>query len=342
MKSESTTKRQVMRNPYFDFLRGIAILMVVGIHTYPGNHNLTGPVSEVVQLVLINIFNCAVPLFLAISGYFLAKKKLTTWIDCREFWKKQIPVVYIPCLIFSLPWFITSCISMSWGGIFANTLNFFLCGYSVYYFIALIIECYLLAPVLVRHNNVTTLILTIIISLSATLMAEYTRFYLGVELPLLLRGSCPVLLIFFYIGIFLSRRSRNYSLWIPISLMVTGIILGLLQMQYIRETFAISAQGQKITLYLFDAGVILFCMSQKCESAYRANPINRLILYIGEISFGIYFTHVYLIYIADRFFPAMRENWIILWLFSLILTMLIIMAVKKIAPVYAKKYLGYR
>lgn len=91
-------------NPYFDFLRGVAILMVVGIHTYPGGHSLNGSVGEFVQLLLINIFNCAVPLFLAISGYFIARKKLDSLGDCTSFWKKQIPVVYIPCLIFSVPW----------------------------------------------------------------------------------------------------------------------------------------------------------------------------------------------------------------------------------------------
>lgn len=105
------------RNPYFDFLRGLAILMVVGIHTYPGGHELNGEISDVIQLVLINFFNCAVPLFLAISGYFIAQKRLITFADCRKFWSKQIPTVYVPCLIFSLPWFVLSCISIdSMGG----------------------------------------------------------------------------------------------------------------------------------------------------------------------------------------------------------------------------------
>lgn len=186
------------------------------------------------------------------------------------------------------------------------------------------------------------LIIVIAISVLTTIGVEYVRFYEGTEIPLIVRGSFPVLLIFFYLGIFLSKHSRSYSLSIPIILMIAGLTLGLMQMEYIRDTFGISGQGQKITLYLFDVGFILLCMSKKCESAYSTNPINRLVLYIGEISFGIYFTHVYLIYIADHFFPTMRENWISLWLFSLILTMLIIMAVKKIAPLHAKKYLGYR
>lgn len=104
------------RNPYFDFLRGVAILMVVGIHTYTGRYSLDGSFMDVVRLVLINFFNCAVPLFLAVSGYFIARKKLDTFSSCRAFWRKQIPTVYIPCLVFSLPWFVTGCLSTGNGG----------------------------------------------------------------------------------------------------------------------------------------------------------------------------------------------------------------------------------
>lgn len=103
-------------NPYFDFLRGVAILMVVGIHTYPGNLSLHGEWYEFTEVLAINFFNCAVPLFLAISGFFIAKKNLSSLDKCRSFWKKQIPTVYMPCLIFSLPWFILSCLSINRGG----------------------------------------------------------------------------------------------------------------------------------------------------------------------------------------------------------------------------------
>lgn len=105
-------------NPYFDFLRGLAILMVVGIHTYNPGHLLYGGLSEVMQLIIRNLLNCAVPLFLAISGYFMGQKDLSTLRKCKKFWSKQIPTVYVPCLIFSLPWLVLSIKSgtYKWGG----------------------------------------------------------------------------------------------------------------------------------------------------------------------------------------------------------------------------------
>lgn len=187
-----------------------------------------------------------------------------------------------------------------------------------------------------------TLIIVILISIISTVGIEYVRFVNGHELPLIIRGAFPALLIFFCLGIFLRKHSREYSLWLPFTMIILGLIIGIVHMQYIRDTYGISAQGQKVSLYIFDVGFILLCMSKKVEMFYRNNWINRFILFIGEISFGIYFTHVYLIFLCDRYFPHLRDNWLSLWLTSMILTIGIIMATKKIAPAYAKKYLGYR
>lgn len=212
----------------------------------------------------------------------------------------------------------------------------------MYYFIALIIECYLLAPFLVKHNSVCTLIVVAIISLIATVLCEYIRFNHGIGLPLIVYGSFPPLLIFFYLGIYLTHHSRDYSLMVPMGMIIIGIFLGLLHMQYVRDTFGVSAQGQKISLYIFDAGVILLCMSKKTEELWRENILTCIILFIGEISFGIYFTHIYLIFIADSFLPHLRDSWIVLWLFSVLLTIVIVVITKKIAPKFSRKYLGYR
>lgn len=51
------------RNLYFDFLRGVAIILVVAIHSFILGENS----NEIRQLL-----NTAVPLFVAISGFFLS------------------------------------------------------------------------------------------------------------------------------------------------------------------------------------------------------------------------------------------------------------------------------
>ena len=134
---------------YFDFIRGLAIMMVVGIHTFP---KCTWDDSSDWGLIVVRqILNCAVPIFLALSAFFLTKKTFDSSTAIYSFWKKQIPKVYIPCLIWSLPLFILAIKNGNNFGV--ETIRLFICGYSIYYFIALIIQCYLLLPILTQINK---------------------------------------------------------------------------------------------------------------------------------------------------------------------------------------------
>ena len=93
---------EINRISYFDFLRGLAILMVIGIHTY-----IIKPFDGINNIFQIGLRECitfAVPLFLAISGFFLGKKReLNTKAGYFSFLKKQLPRVYVPALLWSMP-----------------------------------------------------------------------------------------------------------------------------------------------------------------------------------------------------------------------------------------------
>lgn len=199
-----------------------------------------------------------------------------------------------------------------------------------------------MAPLLVKYNGKTTLLLVVIFTIAANLALEYLRFGRGIDMPLIVRGSAPFLLLFFYMGIFLSAGKRNYPLWIPVVMMLAGLAAGLWQMHWLQTHLGISATGQKLSLFLFDAGFILFCLSSKAEAAYRDNRLTRAVLYVGGISFGIYFTHIYLIWLFEKYAPALHACWWASWLACTALTILFIAAVKRLAPAAARRYLGYR
>jgi probable poly-beta-1,6-N-acetyl-D-glucosamine export protein len=60
------------RIEYFDFLRGIAIIMVVAIHTFGSSYTY-----ESISLLGISarqLTNCAVPIFLVSSAFLLGNK----------------------------------------------------------------------------------------------------------------------------------------------------------------------------------------------------------------------------------------------------------------------------
>ena len=140
------------RNTYFDFLRGFAIIMVVGIHTIVNYSPGFETFEDICTILVRSILNCAVPLFLAISGFFIAKKNVSSSKEHLAFLKRQIPKVYIPCLIFSVPYFVLSIYSGR-EGVLRPLVSLFACGFSIYYFIALIIQYYALLPLFIKFNN---------------------------------------------------------------------------------------------------------------------------------------------------------------------------------------------
>lgn len=131
------------RDTYYDFLRGVAIIMVIGIHTY------------VDGLMHLNLFfrqflNCAVPIFLAISGYFIGQKSFDAKGSYTKFLGKQIPRVYLPMLYWSIPWALLTIKTGSDPWLIF--LKIFAGEMSIFYFIILIIQYYILTPAIQKAN----------------------------------------------------------------------------------------------------------------------------------------------------------------------------------------------
>ena len=98
------------------------------------------------------ILNMAVPLFLAISGYFIGKKPLETPTEYYTFLSKQLPRVYIPCLLWSFP-MIALEIYVGRPPL-ESIIKLFCCSTFIpYYYIALIIQFYLLAPIIKKASH---------------------------------------------------------------------------------------------------------------------------------------------------------------------------------------------
>ena len=198
-----------MRVSYFDFLRGVAIIMVVFIHCLGRSYSysmITLPV-----IAARNLMNVAVPLFLAISGYFLASKQMENG-GYVIFLKKQIPRVYIPMLFCSLAYLF---VDLKNGSVLGSALKYFSCSYSVYYFVAVIIQCYLLLWFLQKHVSKKMLITLFIAGFAWWgFITYYIGMYMGKSLPLiLLCGIFIPWILFFVIGMSFQRSfNLNYRI----------------------------------------------------------------------------------------------------------------------------------
>lgn len=150
------------RISYYDFLKGLAIMGVVAIHTMIFKvepHSISG-----VSLALFrNILGFCVPFFVTISGYFLYSKEVNTKYTYKKFITNRLKVVYIPMLIWALPWFGLALLNThSFLKIGYITLMYLLGGMSVLYFITLILELYMLLPKIQNIGKKGVIILSII------------------------------------------------------------------------------------------------------------------------------------------------------------------------------------
>lgn len=324
----------MQRNLYFDALRGIAILMVVAIHTFIACEFDNW--QSICAISMREIFNVAVPLFLAISGFFIGQKNFECNGQIIKFWKKQIPKVYVPTLFCSVPYLALALYHQQ--PLLKNILVFLLCGYSIYYFIALIIQCYLLLPI-IKKKMLNIVIGEVIFCLSIFCVAiiSYTDI---TRLPLIVfAGPVIVWLIFFWIGVFLSRSERNYKIeWILVGVLISFALM-LIETKYRHEATG-GGYGIKPSSFIFSFLMILLLLSKRMEQKYvKDNIINKVLTVVGDYSFPIYLIHCFVITIVFHFVTI--SNWIARWTIVVAITMLFIYIVRKVLPIKCLKIIGF-
>lgn len=329
------------RNSYFDFLRGLAIIMVVGIHTFP-HHNGFNSLGVEFNVFIRQIINCAVPIFLAISGFFVSQKVFTNRQDYLFFWEHQIPKVYIPALVWGLPWLILSI--KGGGGIFINVILWLICGLSVLYYIALIIQCYLLLPIIQkitpsRYQWKVVISIAAILTVLATAIVIWTRSICGIRIPLIaFAGPFPLWILYFVLGVYLAKTNRDYRISWLVVFVILSLLLQMIEAHFL-NTFHGVGDDIKFSWILYSVCVILLLFSKRIEGSFNNNFfINRMVTKIGVSSFGIYLTH-YLV--RNVFYHIVTcRFWPLDWFSIIFLDIMFIIVMQKVLPKSTYKYLG--
>lgn len=299
------------RNNYFDFLRGVAILMVIAIHTSPAFDFDT--YQGWIDVGIRQIFNCAVPLFFAISGYFLGSKNLEDKSTCLAFWKHQIPKVYIPVLIWSLPYLFLSLYSNS-ASVLKPIICYLICGYSVYYFILVIIQIYVFLPIIQKvQSRKKLLVISCLLSVLSIVFLTYILQVKNISLPLVgYAGHALLWGMFFVLGVYLKYSRREYS-WKKI--FVGCLFLWILQIFEAHYWFGYSGGGFgiKLSSFVFSAAVVILLFSKNLEKCYtERNRFVFIIRKVGNYSFGIYLIHCFVILFLGKL--NVSCSWPLKWL----------------------------
>jgi len=355
------------RLEYYDFLRGIAIVGVIGIHAfwiYQDYLKEAGMTMFDPNIFVRQLIGSCVPMFLALSGFFLANKDVSSWSKYTQFLRKQVVRVYIPCLIFSLPFlywgicksmginnsFIEVCTNR-WlickeGGIIDNIFYYLVCAKAVFYFAAVIIQFYFLLPVMqwLANKKIPGLTIAFFVSLISTIVLYYTVYIAKINLSLILYGGLfPFWVLYFVLGVYYGKGHRFGFSW-----KLLAVVTLLLVPALYAETYYMvnelnynlpAAMGNRKFSWIVYCIVCLILMFEAADS-YKSNAFTRLMSVAGEYSYGIYLVHLFfLLFVIKAVSPNI--HWIIETVLSLLFSMAFIWCCRKISVSFSKKYLGF-
>lgn len=269
------------RDTYYDFLKGLAIMGVVAIHTIIFRYDPYSTAGLILAIVR-NILGCCVPLFVAASGYFLANKVIKTKNEYCNFLKSRIRTVYIPMLIWALPWLFLRLISAHTLIQFVYSLIlYFLGGLSILYFIALIIELYFQLPVVQKVKLVGVIVLSII-SIAVTCAWSIINYATEIKPPLIFYCSFPTYIGYFALGCYIGRNKVSPSLWFSSIIIILGLILAVIESYFwLDYNPQNNWLGLKSSVQFLSFGIILFLFTKKISSFYKTNKMTRIIELFG-------------------------------------------------------------
>lgn len=292
--------------------------------------------------VFRNLLGCCVPFFVAVSGYFLCNKEISTRFAYSNFIKTRLLTVYRPMLIWGLPWLLLGLLSVKKLTSFCYVMGmYFLGGLSILYFIMLIIELYLLLPLIQKINKAGVFLLSIA-SILVTFGWSLVTYALNIHLPLIVYCSFPTYIGFFALGCYLGKKQTSVKVRYSISIIILGLVLAVVESYYwLNYNPANNWLGLKPSVQLLAFGVILLLFSRKLSDTYKSTKVKQIVEWFGVQSMSIYMSHM-LVKFALNIVGFTPSLWVTNWIVVFALDIIFILILIKFLPRKILPYLGIR
>lgn len=282
------------KNDNIQFLRAMAIIAVVCIHTCPIGMS---------QVIFRPFINFAVALFVFLSGY-LTKIENDNWLF---FYKKRITRVLIPYIIWSTIYtfydylFVTNDLS-----ILPHHLLFASVRAHLYYipvYIGLVIITPLMGTLVKsRYRHIAWMVTPFYM-----ILFFYTRFVPQVHIkPLVLTilGLCFFSWFsYYYFGILCGNSicKKTYSRKLLYTLLFFSILLQITEAYILYKSFNYTNCGTQGKLSTLLTNMIILLVVYSFLSSSRLNIQCSFLHKIGDYSFGIYLCHILVINVFSTF-----------------------------------------
>ncbi len=180
------------RIPAIEYIRGISMLGVIGIHT--GSQYLSNPTSNIHLVAMFEIFTrFSVPIFFFISAFGLFYNlNLQDRFDYRDFMRRRFKTVLVPYLVWSLFYILQYTFLYHDASLLSplTFLRYLFFGFACYqlYFLVIMLWFYLFMPVwiyLIKHMNAVRLLFLLLLQIAFDYYSSFIMNPYGIENPLL-------------------------------------------------------------------------------------------------------------------------------------------------------------
>ena len=316
-------------------LRGIAIIAVIMIHSM--NSNLDDNTNTIIQIVMRQFINFAVPLFIFMSGYFTKQEDVIA--DSKKYIFKRLTKLVPPFLI----WSVIGILTANYFSVKSTIKNLiFGKAFVQLYFIIVLIQIIFLLPFIVKTIDQKVLRILMFTVTPAYLAILYVYIYKTNSM--LQNGGVffATWFIFYYLGLLI--RSLNISpsyfksklkfLVIAYIIMLSASIVEsfLIYRNLSLLNFAISQMKYSTFAMSLLFIIVLFSLSETIKVSSK-----NILVTIGNYSFGIYLAHCLILRWLTRLsFLSKITNQLAYTLFTSSLVLVITLAV----CIVGKKALG--
>lgn len=277
---------------YYQFIRGLCVLMVILIHTL----YITDSFSiNIINVIIRRLIDFAVPVFIFLAGYFFKYQNF------QVFFRKKFTRIVMPFIIWKLIYGVIEIIlrKPSFGGAIKIIVT---AGFHLYY-LAVLTMLFIISPLLIRFIN-----------------KQETKVKL--YFPLATSFLFNLLITIFYIKTGKAFPFYNYHIFGWFSYYYLGILLNLKKIKL--KDFKISlvlficclvSVAEGIYIYcvynIYDLAVTQLTFSNCIFSMFICLFINRndneimkknIVITIGDYSYGIYLSHVLILSALNKVF----------------------------------------
>jgi probable poly-beta-1,6-N-acetyl-D-glucosamine export protein len=308
--------------PEITIMRAFAILAVISLHV-SGNFTFMDPGNflAVVYMAIGVISGFAVPLFICISGFVLYNK-YPDKIDLKTFYKKRLMSVVPPYIVFSTIYLIFERMRTDYLPLQTIVYKYLTGGWNYsYWFFILIIEFYLLYPVItriyhyceVRGRSFELLCITFLTGIVYSAVIEPALLLSGgAAAPILEIATRFIVFLFYFILGILVRSRYDELLLKPVSKtslccmsvpLLCGTAIGTVSCLHTYFRFNITRILPVVGNYwdwittvifpLYYVVIISLCFMISLHIVSHKREVFRLLETIGHYSFGIYLIHLF-------------------------------------------------